>query len=227
MVLAVDDLSDGKTTFDRVARFYPLLEQAVFGSKLSQARRFFIPRIVDGRNILLLGEGNGRFLLEAMKVNRLASFTVVDSSAQMLASAARRIANLDYGLAVALIHADIFNWRSPVEYYDRIVTNFFLDVFLPPHLRQLVEIISSLSTEKTLWINVDFGPECRSLRQKILMWAQYRFFRILTGIEAPRLIDPLPFIQEAGWEILEERSLESGWITARLLSAPKTQARTR
>jgi hypothetical protein len=32
------------------------------------------------------------------------------------------------------------------------------------------------------------------------MWAQYRFFRIAAGIEAPRLFDSLPYIRQAGWE---------------------------
>jgi hypothetical protein len=52
------------------------------------------------------------------------------------------------------------------------------------------------------------------------MWAQYRFFRISAGIEASRLFDPHPFIRIAGWEILEKRSLDSGWISAYLMSRP-------
>jgi hypothetical protein len=47
----------GKPTFDLVASFYPLLEQTVFGSTLSRARSFFISRVTEGNNILLIGEG--------------------------------------------------------------------------------------------------------------------------------------------------------------------------
>jgi hypothetical protein len=57
----------GKATFDLVAGFYPLLEQMVFGSTLSRARRFFIPRVREGNKILLIGEGSGRFLFEMVK----------------------------------------------------------------------------------------------------------------------------------------------------------------
>ena len=77
----------GKTTFDLIARFYPLLEQTVFGSTLSRARGFFIPRVTEGNNILLIGEGNGRFLFEMAKQTSSRSVTVVDSSARMLAAA--------------------------------------------------------------------------------------------------------------------------------------------
>src|ERR1700693_3335034 len=73
-----------KRTFDLIASFYPLLEQIVFGSTLSLARRFFTNRVIEGDKVLLVGEGNGRFLFEIVKQASSGSFTVVDSSARML-----------------------------------------------------------------------------------------------------------------------------------------------
>jgi ubiquinone/menaquinone biosynthesis C-methylase UbiE len=208
----------GKATFDLVASFYPLLEQIVFGSTLSRARRFFIPRVREGNKILLIGEGNGRFLFEMVKQTSSASVTVVDSSARMLASAARRIATVDCCSRIELIRADILEWRAPGAHYDRIVTHFFLDLFPPYRIRRIVEKISRLATEDTLWINVDFTSKNQGLRQKFLMWAQYRFFQISAGIEASRLFDWRPCLRQAGWEISAERSLDSGWISAHLMS---------
>src|ERR1700722_5602016 len=120
-----------KTTFDLVASFYPLLEQVVFGSKLSRARRSFISRVAEGRKILLIGEGNGRFLSEVVKQTSSASITVVDSSARMLAAASHRISTLDGCSRVELIQADILEWQSSTRRYDRIVTHFVLDLFPP------------------------------------------------------------------------------------------------
>ena len=77
----------GQSNFDLVASFSPLLEQLVFGSTLNQARGFFAREIVAGKEILLIGEGNGRFLCEMMKQTSSAYFTVVDSSARMPAAA--------------------------------------------------------------------------------------------------------------------------------------------
>ena len=37
-----------KATFDPVSSFYPIMEQIVFGSALSQARRTFISRVRAG-----------------------------------------------------------------------------------------------------------------------------------------------------------------------------------
>jgi ubiquinone/menaquinone biosynthesis C-methylase UbiE len=208
----------GKATFDSIASFYPLLEQIVFGSTLSRARGVFMTRVRDGNHILLIGEGNGRFLSEALKQISAASFTVVDSSARMLAATARRIATVDGCPRVELIHADILEWRSPARHYDRVVTHFFLDLFTPDHIRQIVEKISRLATEDALWINVDFTSDSPHLRQKILMWTQYRFFRISARIESARLFDSRQWIRQSGWEILDTRSLDSGWISAQLMS---------
>jgi ubiquinone/menaquinone biosynthesis C-methylase UbiE len=207
-----------KATFDLVASFYPLLEQAVFGPKLSRARRSFISRVAEGRKILLIGEGNGRFLCEVVKQTSSASITVVDSSAQMLAAASRRIATINCFSRIELIHSDILEWRAARGSYDRIVTHFFLDLFPPDRIRRVVEKISQLAMEDCLWINVDFTSENQSLPQKFLMWAQYRFFRIFARIEAPRLFDARPLIRDANWEILETRLLNSGLISASLLS---------
>jgi ubiquinone/menaquinone biosynthesis C-methylase UbiE len=207
----------GKTTFDLIASFYPLLEQIVFGSTLSQARRFFTNRVIEGDKVLLVGEGNGRFLFEIVKQASSSSFTVVDSSARMLTAAKQRIATVDRCPRVEWIHTDILEWQSPAAHYDRIVTHFFLDAFMADSISRIVEKISRLATEDALWINVDFSSENQNLRQKLLMWAQYRFFRISAGIEASRLFDALPYIRQADWQILERRSVESGWISAHLM----------
>lgn len=214
----------GKATFDLIASFYPLLEQTVFASTLSQARRIFMTQVRAGNHILLIGEGNGRFLFEALKQTTADSFTVVDSSARMLAAAAHRIAAVDLCPHVELIHADILEWQSPASSYDRVVTHFFLDQFRPDRIRRVVEAISRLATEDALWINVDFTSENQDLRQKFLMWVQYRFFQVFAEIESDRLFDPRPWIQQAGWDILETKSLDSGWISAQLMfrhSRPK------
>jgi ubiquinone/menaquinone biosynthesis C-methylase UbiE len=207
-----------KATFDFIADLYPVLEELVFGSTLSQSRKFFVPRVTEGNNVLLIGEGNGRFLFEVVKQTSSSTFTVVDSSARMLAAAARRIATLDRCPEIEFVHADFVEWRSPVPHYDRIVTHFLLDLYRPDSIRRIVKKISQLSTEETLWINVDFTGANQLLRQKLLMWAQYRFFRLSARIEAPRLFDSRCYIRQAGWHILECRSLESGWISAHLMS---------
>jgi ubiquinone/menaquinone biosynthesis C-methylase UbiE len=208
----------GQSNFDLVANFYPLLEQLVLGSALNQARGFFAREIGAGKEILLIGEGNGRFLCEMMKQTSSASFTVVDSSARMLAAAERRIAPITSNRRIEWICADFLKWQAPRVLYDLVVTHFFLDLFRPDRICQIVEKISRITTEDAWWVDVDFIPGDRGLQQKILMWAQYRFFHRFAGIEASRLADARPWIRREGWKIREERSLQSGWISGYLRS---------
>jgi tRNA (cmo5U34)-methyltransferase len=200
-----------------IADFYPPLEQIVFGSTLERARRFFARQIAEGDKVLLIGEGNGRFLFEIARQTSSASFTVVDSSARMLAAVRRRIATVDRCPRIELVHSDISEWRSPTAHYDRVVTHFFLDLFEPDTIYRIVAKISRLATEDALWINVDFTSRNQGLPQKALLWMQYRFFRIFSGIEASRLFDPLPYLDQAGWQVLQARSLKSDWINAHLM----------
>jgi ubiquinone/menaquinone biosynthesis C-methylase UbiE len=128
-------VGDGQANFDFVAPLYPLLEQVVFGSTLSRARRFFISQVTQGNNVLLVGEGNGRFLFETVMQTTTAAFTVVDSSARMLSAAGRRVARIEHCPKIEFFRADILDWRPPLARYDRIVTHFFLDLYRPYSMR--------------------------------------------------------------------------------------------
>ncbi len=57
--------------FDLIARFYPILERCVFSSQLDKARLAIRDDAPQGDRVLLVGEGNGRFLqwLLAHKIN--------------------------------------------------------------------------------------------------------------------------------------------------------------
>jgi ubiquinone/menaquinone biosynthesis C-methylase UbiE len=209
---------DGQANFDFVAAFYPLLEQLIFGSTLSRARSFFISQATQGKNVLLIGEGNGRFLFETVMQTSTPAFTVVDSSARMLSAATRRVARIECRPKIEFFHADILDWRPPLAHYDRIVTHFVLDLYRPYSMRRIIEKISRIAAEDALWINVDFSNANQRLYQRLLMWAQYRFFRICAGIEAPRLFESGGYFREAGWQVIENRTIKQGWIAAHLMS---------
>jgi ubiquinone/menaquinone biosynthesis C-methylase UbiE len=205
------------TNFDLVANSYPLLEHIVYSSALDQARTSFVERIDRGKKLLLIGEGNGRFLAEILAQKRTDSITVVDASAKMLAATKQRIRNSEGRERIQWVHADFLKWRLPIDRFDGVITHFFLDLFEPPKISLICQKIAQLTAREGFWIDVDFMSGPGDLRYKSLMWAQYRFFRILAGIEAARLHDPLTLIQEAGWRILEEKRYSSNSVCARLM----------
>ena len=48
--------------FDRIARYYGWIESIVFGEDLQRIRCSHMETFLEAESILLLGDGNGRFL---------------------------------------------------------------------------------------------------------------------------------------------------------------------
>ena len=76
---------------DRIASSYRWLEYAAFGLALERARFDFLPRAADARRVLILGEGDGRFLAQLLECNRYATVAVIESSARMIELARRAV----------------------------------------------------------------------------------------------------------------------------------------
>lgn len=76
---------------DPLAASYRWLEYAAFGRALERCRFEFLQRAVAARRILILGEGDGRFLARLVECHPHAEIVIVDSSARMLDLARRRL----------------------------------------------------------------------------------------------------------------------------------------
>lgn len=205
-----------RNSFDRVAAIYPLLEWLSFGRELERARRAFFDRVSADQHILLVGEGNGRFLRECLVRAPRASLTVVDLSARMLASAQRAAAAVAPAAEVRFVQADFLSWRGMPAAFDLVVTHFFLDLFRPESPRRLVENVGYLSTSDAGWIDVDYRCPRARRRDRLIDWLQYRFDNAFCGVEARRHHDPAAAIRAAGWAVLGEEEFSGGNVLARL-----------
>ena len=117
-------------TFDRVAGVYRLLEYLAFGRALESARLCHVERLRECREILVIGEGDGRFLERLLAVAPHAHVRCIDVSAAMLALAERR---LD-AAARARVSFECADARTAVvqpQAYDAVATMFVLDCFRP------------------------------------------------------------------------------------------------
>ena len=79
-------------SFDRIASSYRFLEWIAFCDVLQRARTAFIPQTVDNRRALVVGEGDGRFLVELLRTNPRIEVDCVDTSKKMLGLARARAA---------------------------------------------------------------------------------------------------------------------------------------
>src|SRR5687768_4095337 len=78
-------------SFDRLAPHYRWLEWILAGPKLQRCRTAFLPVITPPRHALLIGEGNGRFLVELLRAHPCVRVLCVDASARMLECARARL----------------------------------------------------------------------------------------------------------------------------------------
>ena len=208
-------------TFDLLAPCYRSLELIAFGNALQQCRVACLGEIANPRRALIVGEGNGRFLIELLQLHPQVEVDCVEASRRMLQLARERIVSFTSASAgrVNFLHQDILSWVVPAHRYDLLVTNFFLDCFLAPTLLGLTSKLAGAATDDATWLLSDFRvpPDgIGRLRARSWLTAMYPFFRVTARIEANELIDPTPFMWHEGF-VLERRKLSrKGMLKAEL-----------
>ncbi|HEY0791512.1 MAG TPA: class I SAM-dependent methyltransferase [Chthoniobacterales bacterium] len=204
------------THFDRVAVVYPWLEQAVFGTALNRARASSLPAARTAQSVLLVGEGNGRFLHHLLPALRSGCrVTVADSSAGMLRAAARRCRARRGDVDVAFLHADARRLPELGVPFDLIVTHFFFDLYEPRSQAAVIAGVTRNAAKRAVWCDVDFVEAPPRRFQRSLMWVQYRFFRVVTGLEATRLHDPRPLFEQHAWKARSDTLQRRGMVRVR------------
>jgi SAM-dependent methyltransferase len=201
-------------SFDILAPHYRWMEWLLAGRKLQRCRTAFLDEVRHAREVLLLGEGNGRFLSAFAKANRNASITVLDASAGMLRHARRRTGGA-WDHRICYIQADVLGWSPPRHAYDLIVTNFFFDCFRPDQLASLVPALAAGATPDARWIVSDFRVPSAGLARWRALWivrSMYYFFRIVTRLPA-RTITPIDsFLSASGFGLHARRISEWGLL---------------
>ncbi len=202
-------------SFDFLAPHYRWMEWLLAGSKLQRCRTAFLQEIPKPRRVLLLGEGNGRFLAELAVKNPEAEFTCVDASAQMLRCARERLRRNGPGqTSVRFIHADILDWR-PDGQFDLIVTHFFLDCFRPEQLERIVGQIADAAAPGARWLLADFCEPAAGWakwRARLILMSMYLFFRVVARLPAGRLTVPDKMLSQRGFTLGSRRVFEWGLL---------------
>lgn len=205
--------------FDALAPHYAWIEAVTYGRRLQWCRTALMGDLRDARRVLILGEGDGRFLGAFLARNPEADVHVVDVSAGMLALARRRAGSRRVTWQVA----DARAVEYPRAEYDLIVTNFFLDCFGPEDLARLVPRLASALQPGGRWLLGDFrvppGGVAGAWSRAVLA-IMYGFFRLVTRLPATRLVDPRPLLLASGLTTLRAERRLGGFLTSELWSSP-------
>lgn len=208
-------------SFDSLAPSYHALEWIAFGDALQRGRTACLREISQPRRALLVGEGNGRFLSELLKVHLEVEVDYLDSSARMLQLAKRRLerGRSESAGRVRFFKEEIGSWNAPDEHYDLVVTHFVLDCFPEAELKTIIKKLGRAATSDASWLLADFSlPAKGAARVKAQVWlsAMYAFFRLTTHIDARELIDPTPVIRAENFVLCRRYDSHRGMLKSEL-----------
>lgn len=195
--------------FDHMAPHYRWLEFLFAGRTLQQCRTAWLrdELLRRCRRVLIVGEGDGRFLEACAAVLPDAEFLCVDGSDGMMSEARRRNAG---NVRIRFLRAELPDWEPPAEAFDLLVTHFFLDCFDAENLEKTIGLLGRAARGDAVWLVADFQvpaePKAVRLRAKLMITAAYAFFRVVAGLKVTRLEDPAPFLESMGFHRVRQRT---------------------
>jgi ubiquinone/menaquinone biosynthesis C-methylase UbiE len=211
-------------SFEFLAPHYRWMEFLLAGDKPHRCRTAFLSTNLDPKRILIVGEGNGRFLEECRRAFGAARIVCVDASQTMLHLARRRLAARGLSLEqVELIQADALAWVPPQNSFDLVVTHFFLDCFREDQLPGLVRRLGSSTRPGARWLLADFQIPQRGLarlRARLVHALMYAFFRVAARLPARRLCVPDRWLAAEGFSLKERRVSDWGLLHSDLWVRP-------
>jgi ubiquinone/menaquinone biosynthesis C-methylase UbiE len=203
---------------DRIASSYRWLEYAAFGLALEKARCDFLSHAVAARRVLILGEGDGRFLARLLRCNRNAGVAVLDSSGRMIQLARSRMTPGDQS-RVEFYQVDAVAHPLPAGPFDCVVSHFFLDILNCREAEAVICKVSAALSPGASWLVTEFQEPNGGVRRahaRLWLAAMYGFFSITTGLRASKLPPYRKMLERRGLVEVDHRERRFGLIRSQV-----------
>lgn len=203
---------------DGIARFYRWIEYAAFGRTLESARFDFLSQAAEAESVLILGEGDGRFLRAFFRCNRRASVDAVEGSANMIALARKRLPECAQS-RVRFHQLDVTRDALPSGPFDTAVALFFFDVLTASDAAALVANIGPNMRAGALWLVTEFQePSGRFARLHARVWlfTMYRFFALTTRLRVSAIPPYREILERAGFTEIQHKERRFGLIRSQV-----------
>ncbi len=201
---------------DPIARAYRWLEYAAFGFALEDARFEFLFHAATARRVLILGEGDGRFLARLLECNRRASITVIDSSARMIDLARQRTPASERS-RVQFLNSDLS--VLPAASFDLVVSHFFLDALDGSQAEAAIANVNAVLAPGSAWLISEFQVPpngIRRLHARLWLRVMYAFFAVTTGLRASKLPPYRDYLARCGFTEIDCRERRFGLIRSQV-----------
>jgi tRNA (cmo5U34)-methyltransferase len=193
--------------FDKIASVYDAMVKLVYGRSIYNSQINFISELPQKGNVLILGGGTGWILDEISRIAPGLTIWYIEASEVMLRKSKERAKDTLY---IHFIHGTEKNLPEEIS-YDAIITNFYLDLFPVSKLTQVVRLIISAMKVKGVWLAADFTNQ-NKWWQKILLSVMYKFFKVVSDLEAKTLPPWDVIMLENGLEEKKSKRLYGGFI---------------
>ena len=208
--------------FDPLAKPYRWLEYLTFGPYLQRTRTHFLNELTHCRQALVLGDGDGRFTVQLLRINPQVQIHAIDISPKMLA-ALQKSTSPDAN-RITTEAADLRHW-SPNRntQYDLIATHFVLDCLTTEEIANLAQRLPPSIIPGAQWLISDFAiPPNRfgHLLAAPLISFLYASFRLLTHLHLAHLPDHHSALEKSGWTLQSRHSHLNGLLISQLWEFP-------
>lgn len=193
--------------FNFLAPFYDRLARMIIGKDIVHSQVYFLERFSQCKRLLIIGGGTGALLNEICSNYPYIEIDYIDLSPGMIDRARKRMKHNSHVRFIQGTENDL-----PSHHYDGVITNFFLDMFEEKRLGTVIEKIKESLGKEAIWLVTDFVNERKT--HAIKLWCMYRFFRVITQIEAAHLSDWRGHMMEAGLKLTESRKFNNEFIAS-------------
>ncbi len=203
--------------YNRLAPVYVWLERLAFGNALMKARLALMSELKEAKQILILGEGDGRFLRRAFDLVPRAQFVVLEQSPKMIELAKNRFSSSELR-HIDFITADISTALSPnlKGQFDVIISCFFLDMFETAEIRNIIETFSPYLKGTKYWYYVDFRQADKgwqAFHSRVYLRLMYWFFAWQTGLKTQDLVNPHSLFEVLGFKLIKRNVTHFSFLT--------------
>lgn len=206
---------------DAIAGVYRWFEYAAFGKALERCRFSQLGELSGPKRALILGDGDGRFLLAFAMQHPQTAIEYMDVSGAMLTLARRRIETspVPDRSRICFSQSDVRTVDLRGRGYDLIACHFFFDVFTQIELEAIVQRVGQSAAAGAEWVISEFDlPAGKAARWRalILLRIMYRFFRITTGLANQKLPEWRPLLRRQGFSNKSAFKQRNGFIVSEL-----------
>ena len=203
----------------RIARFYQTIEALFIGGSLLDARVAHLNCLAQTgpiKHALLVGEGNGSFLLPFAQQFSQTRITVIDESPEMLRIARSRLAAA--GLLSSRIEFQVEDMTTvslPACTYDLLVTHFFFDNFSTCQVEQMIARLEQASTTSAQWLLADYCMPLhgwRAWRAAVWLRVLYTWFGLFASLPVRSLPDIETAIAASTFKRIDRKTFSAGML---------------